>query len=147
MSRNNRHRTPAVVVAGVAVLLAGCGGTDTAGNAGTSTPPAETPPAETSSGEMSMNGMQMAVSLTDFKVELAEQTMTPGTHMLDVTNDGEAPHALTIEGQGVNETGKTLEAGQQEMLSVDLPAGTYTFYCPVGDHRAQGMETTITVTG
>jgi plastocyanin len=89
----------------------------------------------------------LAVSLTDFKVGLSEQSLMPGTYTFDVTNDGDAPHALTIEGQGINETGKTLEVGQQEMFTVTLPAGTYTFYCPVGNHRAQGMETTVTVTG
>lgn len=143
MSRTNRQRThvPAVAVGSVAVLLAGCGGTGTTGDPGTS---AQTSPSET---ETSMNGMQTEVSLTDFRVELAEQALMPGTYSFDVSNDGDAPHALEIEGQGIDETTKTLEAGQRETLTVDLPEGTYTFYCPVGNHRAQGMETTVTVGG
>ncbi len=143
MSRTNRQRThvPAVAVGSVAVLLAGCGGTGTTGDPGTS---AQTSPSET---ETSMNGMQTEVSLTDFRVELAEQALMPGTYSFDVSNDGDAPHALEIEGQGIDETTKTLEAGQRETLTVDLPEGAYTFYCPVGNHRAQGMETTVTVGG
>ena len=143
MSRTNRQRThvPTVAVGSVAVLLAGCGGTDTTGDPGTS---AQTSPPGT---ETSMNGMQTEVSLTDFRVELPEPSLMPGTYSFDVSNDGDAPHALEIEGQGIDETTRTLEAGQQETLTVDLPEGTYTFFCPVGNHRAQGMETTVTVGG
>jgi plastocyanin len=32
-------------------------------------------------------------------------------------------------------------------VAVDLQAGEYELYCPVDDHRGQGMEGTITVSG
>jgi uncharacterized cupredoxin-like copper-binding protein len=35
--------------------------------------------------------------------------------------------------------------GADETLTVTLQAGTYELWCPVGSHREQGMETTITV--
>ena len=39
-----------------------------------------------------------------------------------------------------------LSPGQSGVLTVDLSKpGTYEFYCPVGNHREQGMEGTITV--
>jgi uncharacterized cupredoxin-like copper-binding protein len=30
-------------------------------------------------------------------------------------------------------------------VTVDLKAGDYEFYCPVGNHRAEGMEGKLTV--
>jgi uncharacterized cupredoxin-like copper-binding protein len=31
------------------------------------------------------------------------------------------------------------------MLTVDLTPGTYEVYCPIDDHRAQGMQVEVTV--
>ncbi|HEX2498493.1 MAG TPA: plastocyanin/azurin family copper-binding protein [Actinomycetes bacterium] len=41
----------------------------------------------------------------------------------------------------------TLSPGDSGQLTVDLQAGTYELYCPVGGHRGLGMETEITVAG
>jgi uncharacterized cupredoxin-like copper-binding protein len=37
------------------------------------------------------------------------------------------------------------EAGKQATLSLNLPAGTYTFVCSVQGHKDLGMQGTITV--
>lgn len=55
------------------------------------------------------------------------------------------PHAVEIEGNGVERETATIQPGATSSVSVTLRPGTYTFYCPVGDHRAQGMEGTLTV--
>jgi uncharacterized cupredoxin-like copper-binding protein len=70
-----------------------------------------------------------------------------GKVTLTLTNpDGNsAPHAIAIEGQGVDEDGQTASPGSTSTLSVSLKPGKYTFYCPVGGHRAAGMEGTLTV--
>ena len=54
------------------------------------------------------------------------------------------PHAVEVEGNGVEEESETVTGGETE-LSVDLEPGTYTYYCPVGKHRQEGMEGTLTV--
>lgn len=61
-------------------------------------------------------------------------------------NTGQLPHAITIDGPGVEqETSETVEGGERSELTVTLQQGKYTVWCPVGNHRSQGMETTLTV--
>jgi plastocyanin len=55
------------------------------------------------------------------------------------------PHAVSIEGEGVAESGDTVEAGADSTVTADLQPGTYSYYCPVGQHRQAGMEGTLTV--
>jgi plastocyanin len=56
------------------------------------------------------------------------------------------PHAVVIEDQGGAEVGKTeVVTGGKTTASVNLPAGEYTMYCPVGEHRKFGMEVPLTV--
>ena len=60
-------------------------------------------------------------------------------------NASQVPHAVEIEGNGVEEEGQTVGKGGKSTATADLKAGTYDFYCPVGNHRAQGMEGKLTV--
>ena len=59
------------------------------------------------------------------------------------------PHNLAIEGSGVDlhpGPGPNLTDGQSGTITfAALQPGTYTLYCPVGMHRANGMQTTLTV--
>jgi uncharacterized cupredoxin-like copper-binding protein len=71
-----------------------------------------------------------------------------GVVEFDVSNAGQVPHALEVEGpKGEVET-ETIEPGGKATLRADLSrAGTYVWYCPVGDHEKQGMRGAITVAG
>ena len=62
-------------------------------------------------------------------------------------NEGEFPHALEIEGRGIEEETDEIDGGETTELTVDLEPGEYELYCPVGDHREQGMEGTLVVGG
>lgn len=57
----------------------------------------------------------------------------------------QSPHAIEIEGQGVEKSGQTVTAGGTSTVTADLKPGKYEFYCPVDSHRADGMEGTLTV--
>ena len=62
-----------------------------------------------------------------------------------MSNDGQVPHALEIEGGGEEFETEVLQGGDTATLEADLKAGEYKWYCPVGNHAAQGMEGTLTV--
>jgi uncharacterized cupredoxin-like copper-binding protein len=56
-------------------------------------------------------------------------------------------HALVIgTGDNVATEDLSFAPGTTETVSATLPAGTYTFICPVDGHATQGMTGTITVT-
>jgi plastocyanin len=60
-------------------------------------------------------------------------------------NPSALPHNVSVEGDGVDEEGETVEKGGTSEVSADLSAGEYTFYCSVPGHREGGMEGTLTV--
>ena len=124
------------VLISIAVLaFAGCGGDgdDSAGGATTSPPAAGTP---------------VTMSLVDYALEpKTVQLDAAGTYTFNVTNDGQTQHALEIEGNGVEEETDTLGPGDSGEVTVELAAGEYELYCPIDDHRANGMEGTLVVAG
>jgi plastocyanin len=65
-----------------------------------------------------------------------------------VTNEGVEAHSVVIEGQGlIFELPQPLDPADTTILTAELPPGEYVVYCPIGEgeHRAEGMEGTLTV--
>ena len=60
-------------------------------------------------------------------------------------NPSDLPHAVEIEGHGVEAAGETVGNGGISKASADVKAGEYEYYCPVDGHKAAGMEGTLTV--
>ena len=71
-------------------------------------------------------------------------TAEPGKVRIAFDNPARLPHAVGVEGMGVEEETETITEAKAE-LSVDLEAGEYKFYCPVGNHEQAGMVGTLTV--
>lgn len=67
------------------------------------------------------------------------------TVTMDNPRGNQAPHTVAIEGSGVDEAGEVVQPGSEATVTAEVEAGEYTFYCPVGNHRQQGMEGTLTV--
>jgi plastocyanin len=59
-------------------------------------------------------------------------------------NASQVPHAVEVEGNGVEEETETITESSAR-LAVDLDRGEYKFYCPVGNHEQAGMVGTLTV--
>jgi len=131
----------ALVAACAALALAGCGSDDNSDSGGSSTP---------ASGSSGGGGGGSTVSLSapadgSKKFEQATATAKAGTVTIKFDNPSSAPHAVEIEGNGVEKAGDVVTSADTS-FSVDLKPGEYTYYCPVGDHRDQGMEGKLTVT-
>lgn len=110
------------MVVGTALLLAACGGDGNGGGGGGGN-----------------GGGTAALSTVDNAFQPASLTVTAGSD-LEVTNDGQALHNLTIEGTDV---AQDVESGATETVAIDAEAGDYTMFCEY--HRAIGMEGVITI--
>ena len=84
------------------------------------------------------------VSLRASKTKLAfnHKTLTAkkGKVTLVMANPSGFPHAIAVEGHGIDKDGKTVNKGGTFRVTVKLKKGTYTFYCPVDGHKAAGMK-------
>jgi plastocyanin len=67
-----------------------------------------------------------------------------GKVTLKIVNDSAIPHGIEVEGNGVEEETKIVSKGSAD-VTVDLKPGKYEYYCPVGNHKQQGMKGTLTV--
>ena len=72
-------------------------------------------------------------------------TAKAGKVTIVMDNPSDLPHAVEVEGNGVEEIGDTVGNGGVSRVSADLKAGEYEYYCPVGNHKDAGMEGTLTV--
>ena len=137
----------AVLLATGMIAAAGCGDDDDdSGDGGGTNSSAPAATTESAPEESSGGGETTKVSLTEFKIDPANPSLEAGKATFEVVNDGQIPHALEIEGNGEEVVSKTLSStGDTDTVSIDLKAGEYEWYCPIGNHKDQGMEGTLTV--
>ncbi len=146
-----RWTAVACALALAAGTLAACGDDDEdngGGSAGGGDTAAQTAPSETTPAGGGVTTLTSIAEESDgLRFDRSELTARAGsvTVTLDNPSGNQLPHAFEIEGGGVEEETATIEPGGRASVTVDLRPGRYTFYCPVGDHRAAGMEGTLTV--
>jgi plastocyanin len=68
-----------------------------------------------------------------------------GTVTISLDNPSSVPHAVEVEGKGVEKSSSTIGKGETTKVTAKLKPGEYEFYCPVDSHKQQGMEGTLTV--
>lgn len=64
-----------------------------------------------------------------------------GTVVLRLRNPSSTDHAIALG----SKSGRDVSDGGVSRISVRLKKGRYTYFCPVGDHRAEGMRGRLTV--
>jgi plastocyanin len=136
-----------IAVALATGVLAGCGGNDNSGGGNTAATPAPTEQA-TQAPAASGGGSTLKFSAPSdgsLKFDQGDVTAKAGKVTVDFSNPSPVPHALDIEGNGVDKGSGTVTSADSPPFTVDLKPGTYTYYCPVDGHEAAGMKGTLTV--
>ena len=149
-----------VALLALALGLAACGDDDDDSGAApettaaaTATAPATPTPTETTPTETTTTTGGAAAGASTLALQAdpsgalkyveTELTAKPGKITFPLTNESAVPHDVAVEGaEGASEE---VTDGASTEFTVDLPAGTYEYYCTVPGHRQAGMVGTLTV--
>jgi plastocyanin len=132
------------VIALTAFGLAACGGDDDDDE----TEAAATTTTETTGGAAGAASTLEVSAPSDGSLafDQTELSATAGSVTIDFNNPAAISHDVKVEDSSGTELGGTdlVSQGSAE-ATVDLEAGTYTFFCSVPGHREGGMEGTLIV--
>lgn len=88
--------------------------------------------------EIEVSGKEYSFSPSSVSVKKGEKIK------ITFTNNGNLPHNLVIDELGVST--KTIAPGKSDTVEFTAEGDVnLTFYCNIGNHRAQGMEGTIKI--
>jgi len=127
----------------LAIVVAGCGGDDNSSDSGSGG-------YGSGGGGDSGGGKAQTLKLSAdpggaLKFDKSSLSAKAGKVTVVMDNPSDLPHAVEVEGNGVEKSGETATKGGVSKVSANLKPGTYEYYCPVGNHKAAGMEGTLTV--
>jgi uncharacterized cupredoxin-like copper-binding protein len=143
-----------VLLCAFAIPVAGCGGDDddggSSGGGGSSTGSSNATTKEDTGGGASSGGAAQTLKIAAdpsgaLKFDKSSLTAKAGKVTIVMDNPSDLPHAVEIEGNGVEAEGETVQKGGVSKASAEVKPGTYEFYCPVDGHKQAGMEGTLTV--
>ena len=83
----------------------------------------------------------MTVTQANYTFSPSTFTVASGDTITVKNGTPSTPHTFTIDGQDVD---VTVSPATSQDVTIDLPAGTYPFFCRF--HQAEGMTGTLTVT-
>ena len=127
----------------VAVAAAGCGERRAPGDPAARTSPTPVAAPAAPSGRAAA---RIDVSLVDYALQPAVTRLArAGLIEFVATNDGQARHALAVDGPAGEVDTVVLRPGERTTIALRLPRGSYRWYCPVGDHERRGMEGLVRV--
>jgi len=148
--------TAAIALLAAGVLAAGCGGSSSSSTSSTTESSAAAPSTSTATSSSSAaapapSGAAQVLKLAaDPSGGLSYDTTTltahPGKVTIEFTNMASIEHNVTVSSSSGSDIGATPTfSGATKSLTVDVKAGTYTFFCSVPGHRQAGMQGTLTV--
>jgi plastocyanin len=100
------------------------------------------------SGESAANAVEVQATLREWALDLNQTEVPAGAVRFVVNNQGRFAHNFTIKDANNTVLGKTptfaADKGPQ-VVEVTLAPGTYTVYCSLPGHAAQGQQNTLIV--
>ncbi len=137
----------AVGALAAAAVAAGCGSSSSDSSSSDTTTAAAPATTQASAPAGATSTVALAADPSGaLKFDKTTLTAKAGTVSIVMDNPSSVPHAIAIEGNGVDKDGKTVTSGGKSTVTVNLKPGTYTFYCPVPGHKQGGLKGTHTVT-
>jgi plastocyanin len=134
-----------------AIPVVGCGGDDDdngggGGSSGAATT-TESSGGGASSGGAAGNLLKIAADPNGaLKFDKTSLSAKAGKVTIVMTNTSSIPHAVELEGGGIEKKGAIVTGGASvSRVSANLKPGKYEFYCPVDGHKAAGMKGELTV--
>lgn len=124
----------------LAIVAAGCGDSDN--NGGSSGSSADT---QSGSGAAAQTLKLSADPGGALKFDPSTLTAKAGKVTIVLDNPSSLPHAVEIEGNGVEESSDTIGKGETTKVTATVKPGEYEYYCPVDGHKAGGMTGKLTV--
>jgi plastocyanin len=131
-----------VLSIGLIAVTAGCGDDDDDSGDGAA--------ATTTTTGADGGGGETSVGMTEYEFTPSDLTVASGD-TLELTNDGQIPHNLTIvEGEATGGGAEVaasddIAGGETGTLAVDAEPGDYGFLCTIPGHAEDGMVGTIKV--
>jgi plastocyanin len=166
MKRLAFRNTPVLRLLATGVLLAGLAGCGSSSSSSTSSSSESTSAAPTTTtastaasstastapaGGAATSGGAQVVKLAanpegSLSYDTTALTAHPGKVTIEFTNMAPLQHNVTVASSGGSTLGATPTfSGATKSLTLELKAGTYTFFCSVPGHRQGGMQGTLTV--
>ena len=140
------------VLCAFAIPIAGCGGDDDSSSSSSSdnsSGGASSNTTSSSGGATTGGGTVLKIAADPngaLKFDKTSLSAKAGNVTIVMTNTSSVPHAVEIEGGGIEKKGAVVTSGGSvSRVTAKLKPGKYEFYCPVDGHKAAGMKGTLTV--
>lgn len=106
------------------------------------TPPVASPAAGTPAA---VDGTEIVVK--DFTLDPVDVAVSGPTVTLAVTNEGPTVHNVAIRTAAgeVLATTRDLRTGESEVITAEIPAGSYVLFCSLPGHESLGIKGTLEV--